>query len=113
LTNAEGDLIWAVLQNVRWAHSLAYVVDQQWIRKRTAEGRLLDHILNLAISDQLESIDDIYNTIEEDDLRDCFAQYRVEERSVDSLEAAVNNSVVFLYKTYCREQTKNAQPTAP
>lgn len=106
LTNAEGDLIWAILHNVDWAQLLAHVVDHQWIRMNTTEGRLLSRILNQALLDPLESREQIYAQLEQDEERDCYARYIVDDRNGDNSLQTVNNAVIYLFKQYCRERVR-------
>lgn len=111
LTNAEGDLLWAVLQSVQWAEKLAHVVDNQWIRTSSTEGSLLIRILNTATLDPIDSVDEIYAELESDEERACFARYRVEERPHADIAETVNKAVEFLYKNYCRRRVTEIHST--
>ncbi len=104
LTNLEGDLIWAVLKNVEWVDSLAQVVDHQWIRSHTIEGKILSRILDQATVDHIEGTEGIYFLLESDEERDCFSRYNVDDRSELEMESFVNETIAALAKRYCREQ---------
>lgn len=104
LTNLEGDLIWAVLKNVEWVDSLAQVVDHQWIRNHTIEGKVLSRILDQATVDHIEGTEGIYFLLESDEERDCFSRYNVDDRSDLEMESFVNQTIEALAKRYCREQ---------
>ncbi len=104
LTCVEGDLLWAVLQNVEWANSLAKVIDHQWIKIHPPEGKLLSRILAEATVDHLESPDDLRPLLDSDDLRDCYARYFTMERSASDCGEIVNQALRFLVRRYCRQR---------
>ena len=106
LTNLEGDLIWAVLQNVEWVDSLAQVIDHQWIKNHTIEGKVLSHILAQATVDRLEGFNDILNSLETDEERDCLHRHRVEKRETLDVKSFVNQTVASLAKRFCKERVK-------
>ena len=118
LTNLEGDLIWTILQNAGWADSLAQVVDQQWIKHETSEGRVLSRILAHALVDHVPDSRDLLLLMESDDERACLSRYIVDERTVPDLEAFVNTTLASLIRRFCRDRireidqkiTQHAQP---
>jgi len=104
LTNLEGDLIWSVLQNVGWAESLAQVIDHQWIRNHSCEGRVLSRILDHATVDHIEDSGAIACLLESDEERDCLSRYMVEDRPLPDLESFVNETVSSLARRFCRDR---------
>ncbi|MEX0326167.1 MAG: DNA primase [Puniceicoccaceae bacterium] len=104
LTNLEGDLVWAVLKNVGWAESLAQVIDHQWIRIHTIEGKVLSRILAQATVDRIENSDDILFLLETDEERDCVARYTVDERPDSDMPAFVNQTIASLARRFCKER---------
>lgn len=120
LTNLEGDLVWAVLQNVEWAEPLAQVIDHQWIRSDICEGKLLSRILDQAAIDSIEGKDAIYFLLETDDERDCFSRFVLEERPHSDMLSYVNETIAALARRFCRQRvslidqqiTEHAQKTS-
>ncbi|NDV62098.1 DNA primase [Puniceicoccales bacterium CK1056] len=106
LTILEGDLLWAVLQNVTLAETLAQVIDHQWIKLQIIEGKLLSLILAQALEDHIEKAEDIHLLLETDEERDCFARYLVDERPHIDMESFVNLTIASLARRYCREQVR-------
>ncbi len=106
LTNLEGDLIWSILQNAGWAEALAQVVDQQWIRQDTSEGRVLSRILAHALVDHVPDAKGLLLLMESDEERDCLSRYIVDDRVVPDLTAYVNTSLAFLVRRYCRDRIR-------
>ncbi|NBD39376.1 MAG: DNA primase [Verrucomicrobia bacterium] len=104
LTTVEGDLLWAVLQNVEWANSLAQVIDHQWIKIHHAEGKLLSRILAEATVDHLEDQDDLRPLLDSDELRDCHARYFTSERPSADPGETVNQALRFLVRRHCRQR---------
>lgn len=102
LTNPEADLLWAVSQNVAWADSLAQVIDHQWIRSSTVEGKLLSRILAQTEVDHIESTDDIQFLLETDEERDCFSGLVVDERPEFNMMTFVNQTLQSLARRFCR-----------
>lgn len=107
LTILEGDLLWAVLQNVTLAEPLAQVIDHQWIKLQTIEGKLLSLILAQASEDHIEETDEIYLLLETDEERDCFSRYLVDERPLLDMESFVNLTIASLARRFCREQVRS------
>ncbi|MGC9452275.1 MAG: DNA primase [Oceanipulchritudo sp.] len=107
LTNLEGDLIWAVSQNVQWVELLAQVIDQQWIHLHTIEGRVLSHILAQATVDHLEGFHDILNSLETDEERDCLHRYRVQDREKLDVESFLNVTIASLARRFCKERVNS------
>jgi DNA primase len=106
LTILEGDLLWAVLQNVTLAEPLAQVIDHQWIKLQTTEGKVLSLILAQASEDHIEKVDDIYLLLETDEERDCYSRYLVDERPHIDMESFVNLTIASLARRFCREQVR-------
>ncbi|MEX0331951.1 MAG: DNA primase [Puniceicoccaceae bacterium] len=104
LTNLEGDLVWAVLKNVGWAESLAQVIDHQWIRIHTIEGKVLSRILAQATVDRIENSDDILFLLETDEERDCVARYTVDDRPDSDMPTYVNQTIASLARRFCKER---------
>ena len=104
LTNLEGDLVWAVLKNAGWAESLAQVIDHQWIRLHTIEGKILSRILAQATVDRIEKSDDIHFLLETDEERDCVARYMVDDRPDSDLPSYVNQTIASLARRFCKER---------
>ncbi len=104
LTNLEGDLIWAVLKNVGWAEVLAQVIDHQWIKIHTPEGKLLSRILAQATVDHIEDPDGIHFLMESDEERDCLSRYVVDDRPDSEMEAFVNETLASLARRFCKER---------
>ena len=106
LTILEGDLLWAVLQNVTLAEPLAQVIDHQWIKLQITEGKLLSLILAQASEDHIEKTDDIHLLLETDEERDVFSRYLVDERPQIDLESFVNLTIASLARRFCRERVR-------
>jgi DNA primase len=106
LTNLEGDLVWAVLQNVEWVDSLAQVIDHQWIKSHTIEGKVLSHILAQATVDCLEGFNDILNSLETDEERDCLHQYRVQKRETLDVGSFINQTIASLARRFCKDRVR-------
>lgn len=106
LTILDGDLLWAVLQNVTLAEPLAQVIDHQWIKLQTIEGKLLSLILAQASEDHIEKVDDIFLLLETDEERDCFSRYLVDERPQIDIESFVNMTISSLARRFCRERVR-------
>ena len=104
LTNLEGDLIWAVLKNVEWVDSLAQVIDHQWIRVHTIEGKLLSRILAQSTIERIGSPDDIYYLMEDDDERACLARYTTDERTDTDMVIFINHILAALVRRFCKER---------
>jgi len=104
LTNLEGDLIWAVLKNVGWAEVLAQVIDHQWIRIHTIEGKVLSRILAQATVDHIEGPDDIHFLMETDEERDCLSHSVVDDRPDSEMDAFVNETLASLARRFCKER---------
>lgn len=109
LTNLEGDLLWAVLQNVALAEPLAQVLDHQWINSNTSEGKVLTAILNQTEVDQIEQPDSIYFLLETDEERNCFHEYSVQERGPIDLQAFVNETIASLVRRFCRNRSREIE----
>ena len=104
LTNLEGDLVWAVLQDVEWAEALAQVIDHQWIRIQTIEGKILSRILAQATVDHFEGSHEILNMLETDEERDCFHRYRAEDRPEVDVAFFLNQTIASLARRFCKER---------
>ncbi len=104
LTNLEGDLTWAILKNVEWAESLAKVIDHQWIRSNTIEGKLLSRILAQTTVDHIENPGDIYYLLESDEERACMAQLQTDDRPDSKMEYFVNEVLAAMVRRHCRER---------
>ena len=107
MTNLEGDLVWAVLKNVGWAEVLAQVIDHQWIRIHTPEGKLLSRILAQATVDRIEGPDAIHFLMETDEERDCLSRYVVDDRPDSEIEEFVNETLASLARRFCKERVNH------
>lgn len=107
LTNLEGDLTWAILKNVEWAESLAKVIDHQWIRSNTIEGKLLSRILAQTTVEHIENPGDIYYLLESDEERACVACLQTDERPEDDMDIYVNEVLASMVRRHCRERVEH------
>lgn len=104
LTNLEADLLWAVSQDVAWAEPLAQVVDHQWIKSDSLEGKILTRILAQTEVDRIETKDDIQYLLDNDEERDCFSRFVVDERPDFDMMDFLNQTLSSLLKRYCRQR---------
>lgn len=104
LTNLEADLLFSVSQNVAWAEPLAQVIDHQWIRSNTVEGKILSRILAQTEVDCIEKTEDILFLLETDEERDCFSRAVVDERPVLEMLTFVNETLASLLRRFCRDR---------
>jgi hypothetical protein len=102
LTNLEGDLLFSLLQNANWAESLAQVIDHQWIKSETNEGKILSRILAQATVDPIENVDDLYALLESDEERQCFHGILSEERFQIDMQTFVNETLASVYRRHLR-----------
>jgi DNA primase len=109
LTNPEADLLWAVSQNVAWAHPLAQVIDHQWIRSNTIEGKLLSRILAQTEVDHIEGTDDIQFLLETDEERDCFSRLVVDDRPEFDMLTFLNQTLSSLARRFCRARVEEIE----
>jgi DNA primase len=109
LTNPEADLLWAVSQNVAWAHPLAQVIDHQWISSTTVEGKLLSRILAQTEVDHIEATDDIQFLLETDEERDCFSRLVVDDRPEFDMVTFVNQTLSSLARRFCRARIEEIE----
>ena len=109
LTNLERDLLWAVLQNVAWIDPLAQVVDHQWVKTHSLEGKILTLVLAQASVDRIESPDDIYFLLDSDDERECFHRLQADGRPQLDMNVFVNQTIASLVRRYCREEIKSLE----
>jgi hypothetical protein len=105
LTNLEGDLLWIVLKKLEWAESLEQVIDQDWIRSTTYEGRILSLILAQATVDQIEKANQIYFLLETDEERDCFNHYLNDQREVPDLADFIEQTLLAIVNRHFKQQT--------
>ncbi len=109
LTNMERDLLWAVLQNVAWIDPLAQVIDHQWIKTHSIEGKILSLLLAQATVDRIEGPDDIYFLLESDEERDCFHRLQADARPQLDMELFVNQTIASLVRRFCRDEIKSLE----
>jgi len=109
LTNLEADLLWAVSQDVAWIEPLAQVIDHQWIKSDSLEGKLLTRILAQTEVDRIESKDEIQYLLETDEERDCFSRFVVDERPDLNMMDFVNHSLTSLMKRFCRQRISDLE----
>jgi DNA primase len=109
LTNLEADLLWAVLQNVAWIEPLAQVIDHQWIKTNTTEGKILSLLLAHATVDRIEGKDSIYFLLESDQERDCFHQLQADLRPQLDMTSYVNQTVNSIARRFCRERVQRLE----
>jgi DNA primase len=109
LTNPEADLLWAVSQNVAWAHPLAQVIDHQWISSTTVEGKLLSRILAQTEVDHIEGTDDIQFLLETDEERDCFSRLVVDDRPEFDMVTFVNQTLTSIARRFCRARVEEIE----
>jgi DNA primase len=109
LTNLEGDILYGLLQNARWAESLAQVIDHQWIKSETIEGKILSRILAQATVDPIESVDDLYALLESDEERQCFNRILSEERLILDASAYVRETLQSFFRRHLREAIRQLE----
>jgi DNA primase len=104
LTNAESDLLWAVLKNVEWANTLAEVIDHQWIRSNTTTGKVLSRILAEAANDPLISNHNVLNLFENDAELDVVAQFKTWDDAEMDEDFVVNHALKILVQKFCERE---------
>lgn len=109
LTNLEGDILYSLLQNAVWAEPLAQVIDHQWIKSETIEGKVLSRILAHATVDPVESVDDLYALLETDEERQCFNGLLGEERLIPDMCAFVNETLQSFFRRHLREAIRQLE----
>lgn len=109
LTNLEGDILYSLLQNAVWAESLAQVIDHQWIKSETIEGKILSRILAQATVDPVESVDDLYALLENDEERQCFNRMLSEERLIPEMTSFVKETLQSFFRRHLREAIRHLE----
>ena len=104
LTNIEADLLWSILKNAAWAEPLAQVIDHQWIRIHTTEGKVLSRILAQATVDHLEGHEDIQLLLETDAEREVVAHLIVDDRPASDLQDFINDLLAAMVRRHSKER---------
>lgn len=105
LTTVVSDLLWLVLQNADWAHSLAQQIDPEWLtHAETLEGRLLRRVLGAVLAGEWEGIRAALHSFENEGERNYAANLYVEDRDYLDIERTANEGILWLAKQACRRQ---------
>lgn len=106
LTSAEYELLWIILHDQKLGIAVTRALDDAWIRKDVASGRLLSRVLAALREEVWEGIPSSDQVTETDEEKNLFFSIMGKEFLVENPAQKTNEALHFLFKYHVREQKR-------